>query len=123
MTEASRAAAPGRWTRGGGAAGETGAARPPPPWMRPTPPAPRRRPRSCRTFRTSTHLFHADDPVAGNDPVGDLHPPHRAAEHRVGAVQVRLRRMGDEPLAPPRVRPAERHPQRAEAVRVPADLG
>src|SRR5829696_7150299 len=62
------------------------------------------------------------DAVAAHDAVDDVHPLDDAAEDRVAAVEVRLRRVRDEPLRPARVLARERHPDRAAAVGRLVDL-
>ena len=49
-------------------------------------------------------------------------PVHHMAEHRIAAVEVRLRGMGDEELAAAGVGPVERHADRATQVRPHIDL-
>src|SRR5260221_4992242 len=57
------------------------------------------------------------DDVELLDPVHHIHPVHDPAEDRVLRVEVRLRGVRDEELAPARVGPRQRHPYRAAHVR------
>src|SRR5438034_8201839 len=56
------------------------------------------------------------DEVAGPDLVHDLHALGHPPEQRVAAVEMGLRRMGDEELAAPRVLLRPRHAHRAPAI-------
>src|ERR1044071_5955476 len=62
------------------------------------------------------------DAVAARDAVYHVHALDDAAEDRVAAVEVRLRRVRDEPLRPARVLARQSHPDRAPSVRHHVDL-
>src|SRR5918997_3449081 len=64
----------------------------------------------------------AADAVAACDEVDDFEALRDAAEDGVAAVEVRLRRVRDEPLRAARVLDRERHPDRAALVRDGVDL-
>src|SRR3982751_1576636 len=64
--------------------------------------------------RTTTHLADADanNAVSLNDAVEHGLTRRHLAEDGVAAVEMRLRRMGDEELAAAGVRTGQRHPER-----------
>ena len=76
-------------------------------------------------FRLQLPALNDNDPldqISARDAVNDIHPARDLAEDCVTAVQMRLRRMGNEKLAAAGVLARQSHPDRAASVRPGVDL-
>src|SRR5690606_15412829 len=68
------------------------------------------------------NLSYRKDSLPRNDPFEDILAADHRAENGIGAVEMRLRRMGDEELAATRVRPGQGHAERPGMVTHAAQL-